>query len=408
MRRGGLALYAAAAASGRLAARASALAITLLAVATTGDPLVAGAVTAFTVLPSLVLGPLLGMIVDRATRPKRLYLAAPPVFAASLTAVALTLGAGLWPLALLFAFITGCATPLFEGAMTPLVVSVVPAEKLARGYAVDVGTYSVSAIIGPLVATFTAALWGPFWAVVAAAVIALPAWAFIALLSIPMRGPRILPPFRVRDVWTGLVVLTRVPQLRGTTVASSLASFGKDAVLPLAVTLLAFEWGRAAEEGGLLLVAHALGGVLGSVIVAVRPIGLRYASRILYLSLVVSGLAFVLLGFTDDPTLTFVVMFACGLLNGPMTTSTIIVRSAYTPEALRTQVFTTAMSLRATSAAGALVGGALGAAAGGSGLLVFIGLSQLGAAGLGLLAGLPWGRRPGPTHPGPHPAVGSA
>jgi MFS family permease len=393
VRRGGLVLYAAAAASGRLAARASLLSVTLLALASTGDAFVAGVVTAFLALPSLVLGPLLGLLVDRARHPRRYYLAAPLLFAASLTGIAFALDVGLWPLACLCAFAGGSATPLFEGAMTPLVNAVVPESSLARGYAVDVGTYSLSAIIGPLVASLAAALWNPFAAVLTAAALALVALGFFVSLPIPARAARDLAALRVRDLWGGLAVLTRVPQLRGTTLASSLASLGKDSVLPLATTLIALGWGRAAEAGGLLLVAHALGGVLGSVLVAVVQIRLQNASRILYLSLAVSGAAFVALSLTHDATITLVVMFACGLLNGPMTTSTIIVRSAYTPEELRTQVFTTAMSLRATSAAGAVAGGALGAVAGGSGLLVFIGTSQLAAAALGIVAGRPWGRR---------------
>ena len=417
--RGVLARYAVAATLARVADGAAATALILLALERTGSAATGGLLAAATTLPHLAAAPVIGLLSDRVRSVRRFYVSAMVVFALALVGVTVSLGSLPLVVPLLGALVAGTVGPLLSGGMTSLLGGLVPAGALPRAFAIDSGTYSVAGIAGPGLVAAVAAVVGPDVALdLVAAFAGAAALAFCTipaarrLGSGPASGPAHGPDSGPRQLVRGALVLWRVPALRASTLATTLSFVGTAGVLPLAVALFAQDLGQPTSAGGGLLSAFAFGALAGSLVLSARPLANRWATRTVYLSVLVTGLLLAAAAFSPSYALTVVLFAAAGVADTPMLTATFLIRNEHAPPGLRTQVFTTAAGLKiGSSAFGSAVAGAAAVPLGGTGLLLGAAAVQLVALGTGLLVSGDGGRREDrarPVDPAPRQRLGSS
>ena len=367
----------------RLANEAARVALVLLVLDRTGSPALAGTVVGALALPALVTGPLLGAWLDRTARRRSAFVVNQVLLLGALVALLAVTGRAPGGVVVGLALLAGLAMPVLTGGFTGLIAPLVRPSLLRRAYGAEATSYNTAAVGGPALAGALAGLVDPAAAVAAAAAVS--GLALLAVLRVPMPppAPAAAAASLLRTVWAGVRHLATTPALRSITVATTLAFAGFGA-LPVVFPLLAEDLGASRATGGLLFSVFALGALAGSVLVATRsprtgPMRVAYACLV--------GIAGVWAAVALAPTLPIAVamVFVAGALEGPVLASTLAVRELHSPAAMRTQIVTTAASLKfGAFALGAALAGAVAAAAGPrSGLVV-----ASGAAALGVVAGL--------------------
>lgn len=332
----------------------------LLAATLTRDPgLVAGVYTA-TQLPWLLFGLVAGAIVDRTDR-RRVVVAAHLTRAVTV-GVLVAAVAGDWasvPLLYVAAFVLGIAETLFDNGAQALVPEIVPRRHLERAN----GRLEIAMLVGqrfagpPLgAALFTAA------AVLAFTVDAL-TLVVAALVVLTIRGKRMVErPARRRtalrrEIAEGIGWLLRHRILRTVSLVGAVVNFMMSAVIAIFV-LFAFDV-LAVEEFGysMMLVALAVGGVLGSLVAPrLTPrVGRRGA---IVLAVGVAGAAQLVTGLVTDPVAVAALQVLLAAGGGVWAVVTTSLRQAVTPNALLGRVIGAHRLLSWGS-------GAVGAAAGG-------------------------------------------
>jgi MFS family permease len=140
-----------------------------------------------------------------------------------------------------------------------------------------------------------------------------------------------------------------------------------------------------------LFSGFAIGALMGSLTVAARA---PRTGPLRLAMLGISGLVFVFAGLAVVPSLglALVLIVVAGAFEGPVLSSTLTVREQHSPAAMRTQVVTTAASIKfGAYALGAAVGGHVVASSGGRAGMWFVAGCQVlgvlaGVVGLGLAA----------------------
>jgi MFS family permease len=223
--------------------------------------------------------------------------------------------------------------------------------------------------------------------------------ALAAVLRVPMPMPAQEPgaPGLVGTVLVGLRHLARTPPLRSVTVTTSL-SMGGVGALPVVFPLLAEDLGVHASAAGYLFSTFAVGALCGSLAIASRAPRMG-PMRMAFLGVAGLAVAFTAVALAPSLIVALVVIFAAGALEGPVLASTLTVRELHSPAWMRTQVVTTAASLKfGAYAIGSAVAGWLVAAHGPRSALVMAAGFQVVGIALGLLgrrtraAGRPEGR----------------
>jgi MFS family permease len=367
----------------RLANEAARVAVVLLVLERTGSPALAGAVVGALTLPALVTGPLLGAWLDRTTHRRRAFVANQLLLLASLLALLAATGtAPPWAVVSL-ALVGGLTAPVLTGGFTGLIAPLLPAALLRRAYGAEATSYNTAGVAGPALAGTLAGLLGAGVAVGVTA--GLSALALLAVLRVPMPAPPLATGARGlwRAVAGGLGLLLRTPALRSLTLATTLSFAGMGA-MPVAFPLLAVELGAGATAAGLLFSTFALGALAGSLLVASRT-PRTGPMRLAYLGIAGLALAWTALAFAPSLPVAVAVIAVAGALEGPVLASTLAVRELWSPASMRTQVVTTAASLKfggfALGSAGA---GVAAAAAGVRGALAVAALAQVVAVLTGL------------------------
>lgn len=435
----GLSLHLTAATLLRVSAEGVATALVLTVQARTGHAATAGYLQTAMTLPYVVSGPVIGNALDRMARPRR---AVVPLALAYVAATGLLLAmAGGSPLvaALCVAAVIGCAEPIVV-ALTSLLPRFVPADRLSRAYGLEASSYNVAAIVGPGLAAGVASLAGGRYAgagIVASAVLGLcvlPLLPFAgsapasAEPGSPAEAGRPAEPGRQaehgrpaepgspaepgtpaeagrvaeagkgaiaeRDIGEvtedarsgladvlvgGLFVLVQGRVLRALTVATTLAWLGFGGVAVTAV-LLAGHIGAAPSAGGRLLVAMAVGSLLGS-LASSRWLTPRHAEPVLVGGLVAFGAALAALAVVPSVPWAMAAFCAAGLAEGPVFAATLMLRQRESPPDRLGQVNTTGGSLKiGASALGAALTAACADAVGPVGLVLAIASLQLAGA----------------------------
>ncbi|MBO2464658.1 MFS transporter [Actinomadura sp. LCR2-06] len=412
----------------RVSAEGVATALVLTVQARTGHAATAGYLQTAMTLPYVISGPVIGNALDRLPRPRRLAVPLALAYAAATGLLLAMAGGSPLVLALSVAAVIGCTEPIVV-ALTGLLPRFVPADRLSRAYGLEASSYNVAAIVGPGLAAGVASFAGGMYAgtaVVACAVVGL-----FVLPLLPFAGPDAEPApsaepaspaqepapaarsavaaeagrvaetgkgaLAERDIGEvtedtraglgdvilgGLLVLARGRVLRAVTVATTLAWLGFGGVVVTAV-LLAQHVGAPASAGGRLLVAMAVGSLLGS-LASSRWLTPRHAEPVLVGGLVAFGAALASLAAAPSAGWAMAAFCAAGLAEGPVFAATLMLRQRESPPDRLGQVNTTGGSLKiGASALGAALTAACADAVGPVGIVLAIAGLQFAGAGAG-------------------------
>ena len=368
----------------RLANESARVATVLLVLDRTRSPALAGAVVAASSLPALVSGPLLGAWLDRTPRRRLAFVANQLLLLVSLVGLLVATGSAPSYVVVGLGFVGGLTLPVLTGGFTGLINPLVPPGMVRRAYGAEATSYNVAGVAGPALAGALAALAGPAVAVAVTAVLS--ALALAAVLRVPMPAPAVEPgrASLLRTVGEGLRHLATAPALRSVTLATSVSFLGIGA-LPVVFPLLAAELGASKAASGLLFATFALGALVGSLVVASRQVRtgpLRSALA------GVAALGVVFAAVAIAPTLPVVLglLLLAGAIEGPVLASTLTVRDLASPPGMRTQVVTTASSLKfGAFAVGSSLTGLVVEAHGARAGMAVCALAQVLGLGLGVL-----------------------
>jgi MFS family permease len=305
-------LYAASATS-NLADGVNRVALPLLAVSLTRDPVLVAGLTSLAFLPWLLFALPAGAVVDRVDR-KRAMAVANTVRALALGALAATVLTGTASLVVLYAvaFAVGVAETVYDSAARAMLPQVVRRDQLDRGNgllttAEEASQGFVGAPLGSVL--FALAVAAPLLTTAGGFLLAAVLVLGIAGVHRPTRtdGPRTT--IR-RDVAQGVGWLWRHRFLRGLTLVSASTSLVQAMTTGVLVLFAREDLGIGEAGYGLLLTASGVGAVLGGF--AAAPLARRIGrTATLVAGAVLGALAAGAMGFTDDPVVAGV-LFAVG------------------------------------------------------------------------------------------------
>jgi MFS family permease len=378
----GFTLLFAGATLSRLATEMYSVAVVLYVLSVTDSARLAGLTVAAATFPTVVTGPIVGAWLDRSRHRRTAFLLSPVVL--GVTMIAFLVAAHRVPgwVYILLAFVAGLPSPIRTGGFSGLIPTVVPEPVLPRAYGMEAASYNIAGIAGPAAAGAIAGVANAGWAIAATAVTALLATAVIARVPIEPGAPVEGRPLRAL-LREGTRLLWRVRELRSITVATTV-SMGFFGLVVLGFPLFAHELGHRRATGGLLFSVLAVGALLGSI--AWTRLAGRFAEEpAAFATMALFGVALGAVGLTPNLPLALVAAAIAGFFEGPLLAATLNLRQRCSPVHLRTQVFTTAASLKIGAfAIGSALAGATAAGLGARGMLVVAGGGQLLSLALGL------------------------
>lgn len=357
----------------RLASAGMVVALPVLAVERLDDVALGGLLTGAALFPSVVAAPLVGTVLDRIRRPRRLL-----VGAAVATAVSFGLAAFLGdvptPLIAVLLLLAGLATPVYMGGMSSFVTSAIADPR--RAYAQDSLSYTVASISGPAIAGLAIGLGSARTAMLAMAGLAL--IGVVGSLGLVMEA-RPTPTIGVRaTIAAGITHLVRHRPIAIVTLAGTLSQIGGGAAGVAAISL-SLERVGGTVAAPWLLTAFAVGGLAGAIAVAARRWTRRTPPWIMGAGFAATGAA-LLVAVPDLGIVVAVGAFAvAGVFTAPANAAMLLLRDQESPAGVRSQVFTIGAGLRAAAAAvGAVLAGAA-SGLGGSALVLGIALIWIGS-----------------------------
>ena len=363
----------------RLANEAARVALVLLVLDRTDSPALAGGLVAALTLTALVTGPVLGAWLDRTPRRRLAFVANELLLGTALLGVLGVAGHGPSYLVVVLGGLAGLTLPVLTGGFTGLIAPLVPPELLRRAYGAESTSYNTAGVAGPALAGAVAA-----WSATAAVLlcVGLSSVALACVLRVPMPAPTASADGLGRTVAAGLLHLARTPALRSVTVATTLSFMGMGA-FPVVFPALAVEVGAERAAAGALFSGFAIGALLGSLAMTAR------APRTGPLRLALLGISalvvvFAAMAFAPSLLVALLLVLVAGVFEGPVLSSTLTVREQHSPSAMRTQVVTTAASIKfGAYALGSALGGAVVAGHGARAGTAFVAVCQV----LGVVVG---------------------
>ncbi|MFG3529889.1 MFS transporter [Streptomyces sp. NPDC047917] len=351
-----LRVYLVGAVAARAGDEASGPALMLAGFALTGSTSEASSLLAGITISAAAGGPLLGTLLDRASRPGRLLAGALVVYAVGLGTILAGIGRLPFAVTVLIAVLTGIPAPALSGGWTAQLPRVVPDVGLPRANTLDAMTYGAASLAGPALAGGTAELLGASTAVVVSA--ALVGLALPTALMLPARPVREHVPREASvagDLVAGFRVITGRPPLARVTLTSVVSSVAQGMLTACTVFLGEHVMGGAGR-GAMLLSCAAVSALVANAVLARFPHSLA-PDAIIWAGALVQAAALVLAA-SEQPLLLVVAVLVLGIGEGPQLAALFAVRHREAPEHLRGQIFTTGASLKIT-------GFALGVAAAG-------------------------------------------
>lgn len=330
----------------RLANEGLRLALILTAAATPAGLKLGGLLVAAFLIPSIVAAPFVGRMADLSTNPNRLYSTAFAFHGVMILLCALSIGVVPSWITILIAIAGGSVGPLLMGGLSSLVGTIVPAPLMPRAYAMDVVSYNVSAILAPALVAAVAGFFSPFISLVLLAGMMMLASLNMLRLPIDRKQDRavIVAPSPI----DGFKALGSITPLRSTVVATSMASISVG-ILPVAATMLADQ--TFSVNAGVLLSTMAVGALIGSLAYASRPFGTRRPHVMLPYVTLLTALPLAMMIPVQSTIIALALFAFSGILSGPQGTAQFSVRDRFSPQNVRTQVFTLSTSLKTTFAA---------------------------------------------------------
>jgi MFS family permease len=356
--------YLAASTPLRMASGGSIVAIPILAVERFGDVALGGALVAASLAPSILAAPLVGVALDRASRPRLLIAGAGVITAAAFVTAAFL---STIPLALVFGalIVAGTVTPFFMGGLSSFVTEAIPDER--RAYANDALSYNLGAVAGPAIVATAATVSSAELAMLlmaASAVFGAVATVFTRLSALAVTTGSIWMAMRA-----GLTHIARHRPLAVVTASGTLSQLGNGG-LAISAVALSLERIGSPDAGAIIVSAAAIGGLVGALAIAARQGNMR-PQLVMGLGFAATGMFTIAAAIDLGLVWSIVAIGLSGLFTASSSAAMLLLRKQQSHLAVRSQVFTVGAGLRATaSAAGAALAGA-GAAAGlGAGVLI--------------------------------------
>ena len=223
-------------------------------------------------LPWLLLGLLVGALVDRFDN-RRVMIMADLVAAAALTSIPLSAPLGILGIGQLLgvAFVTGTCTVFFRTAYAGLVPTLVPDDHLDGANARLVGTESAMQVAGPGLGGVLVAGVGAVGAVLAqTASFLVSAVCLVAIGRTPGSQQEFSPQQDggnlLREVREGVAVTVGDPYLRFFAITGGLSNFGLTGHQSLLVLFMVRDLSLGATAVGQLMALGAVGGILGALV----------------------------------------------------------------------------------------------------------------------------------------------
>jgi MFS family permease len=366
----------------RLATEMNSVAVVLFVLSVSHSARLAGLTVAAATFPTVLTGPVVGAWLDRTRHRRTAFLLSPVVLVVTMVAFLVVAHRVPGWVLIVLAFVAGLPSPIRTGGFSGLIPTVVPEPVLPRAYGMEAASYNIAGIAGPAVAGTVAGVASAGWAIAATAVTAL--LATIVITRVPSEPGRRVEGQQLRALLReGTGLLWRVQQLRSITVATTL-SMGFFGLVVLGFPLFAHELGHRRATGGLLFSVLAIGSLIGSVLWT--KVAGRFAEEpAAFVTMGLFGIALGAVGLTPNLPLALAATAVAGFFEGPLLAVTLNLRQRCAPVHLRTQVFTTAASLKIGAfAIGSALAGATAAWLGPRGMLAIAGGGQLLSLALGL------------------------
>src|SRR4051794_7912108 len=379
--RGFVLLWAGATCS-RFATEMHSVAVVLFVLAQTGSAHLAGLTVAAATFPTVITGPVVGAWLDRTPHRRTAFLASPLVLVVAMAGFLLAGDTAPGWLFVALGFLAGLPSPVRTGGFSGLIPTVVPEEVLPRAYGLEAASYNIAGIAGPATAGAIAGALSASWAIAGTMVVAVAAVAVIAHVPIAPGVPTAGRPLK-RMLGDGLALLWRDRPLRAVSVATTISQ-GAFGLVVVAFPLLADELHHKRAVGGLLFSVFAVGALVGSLVYSKLATRL-HDETVTYVMLVLFGICLAAVGGAPNLRIALVASAVAGVVDGPLLAATLNLRQRVAPEHLRTQVFTTAASLKIGAfAIGSAFAGFAADSLGVRGMLVLAGGGQVMSAVAGL------------------------
>ncbi|MEU8887453.1 MFS transporter [Streptomyces sp. NPDC048442] len=399
----GVPVYLTTAYLARFADEGMPIALALLAIHRTGSAAQGAFLLTAWMAPHVLTAPLTGSLAKRVRYPRLFYSGALGVFAVSIIVLALTVGRAPSAVTLVVALAGGSCGPIVTGGLSGLLSGLLTdAASLQRGYALDAATFNAAAVTGAAAVTLVAGAATPVVATVVLGGGAVVAALLVAALPYPPVVRSTGGPSLVADLGSGLLAVWRIVELRAITLATVIAFGGIGGLAMTAVLLvddvddpgaaaggaagaeLGAEGGEGHFGGGYLMTAFALGGLVGSLVLA-RWQPFATVQRLAVYALLGTGAALAAAALVPSFPVRVALFALAGVCDGPLLGATLRLRAEHAPSAVLPQVFTIGAGLKMSAAA---CGAALTGAAAGLGapsLLLAIACLQFVAAFLYVL-----------------------
>lgn len=369
----------------RLASEMLLFAVVLYVLAKFDDPVLAGLSGFFLTLPGFLFSPVAGAILDRfgAVRAVVLDTLSSAVLIGLI--VVASVGGGLSPVVLLSLLaLYSLTSPLSAGGIRTLFPRFVPDAAYDKANALDLSTFSLVEVLGPLVAGVLIALIGPDPTLLVVTVMFGLATVSLMLLRGSTAHPeRTQRRHLLREAWEGISYLVHNDTLRGLAASYSCyqAAFGiLVVVVPVSVADRIGGAGPTEQYAGALWGLVGLCGATGA-LVAGKLLRAGRERRLLVAATVFSAVAMYPVSAIASLTTLAVGLAVIGLLEGALSVSVLSLRQRRTDPGWLGRVMTVSISVN-------LIGFPVGSALAGVLIEQSIALAFAAAAGFALTAAL--------------------
>lgn len=351
----------------RMAVAGSVVAIPILAVQQVNNVGVGGALVAAFLGPSVLVAPAAGAALDRARHPGMWIAAAGIMTAIALMSTAF-FGQIPLPVAVFLLILAGVSSPFYMGGLSSFASNTIPDAR--RAFAYDALSYNFSAVAGPAFVAITVSLAPAGVSLGALAAAAALGGAIVNVIGLEPRPVTQISPWRA--VVSGLQRIFGYRPLTIVTAASTLSQLGQGALAIAAVTLSMDRRGSP-SEGALVVVAFAIGSLLGALLETIHPTRAR-PHIVMMAGFFGTGLLTMAAAFDFGTTWAVIAIGASGAFTACTSAALLFLRSQLSPPHLKSQVFTVGAGLRTSASAAGAALAASTTGLGGAKALIAIGL----------------------------------
>ena len=360
------------------------VAMVLFALQRFHSPALAGIVTFASIVPGLLISPIVGALLDRHGR-TRLIILDQLVGAGSLVLIATLALTGTLtpPVLVMVTAVAGLTAPLSSVGLRTLFPIIVPKRLWERANALDSNGYVIATLVGPPAAgLLSQVVGGPATLLVIAALFGVAALVFVGTVD-PITETASTGRLLV-DAWQGLLYTARNPTLRALGASLAVLNLGWGIVTIVLPVLILQGLGLGEAVVGIVFAVSGVTGGIGALIAGRWRTQGHERSMLVWPMFGVAATTVFLLAWPVLPVV-IAVMAVSGFLNGPMDVALFTLRQRRTDQAWMGRAFAVSM---AVNFVGYPIGAAIGGALVVSGVSVPLALAVVFTALSGVLAAI--------------------